>query len=287
MYPSSVQSSLPVETLELIFEHLAYNDLATVVRGNSVFHKIATRLLYRSITGLALQPKRSLILVSTLARNDLYAFFVRHIDLDWSENILTGNFLRLLHRALKRLKSLTQLNLEFSPIDNGTNFTWVLEECTFQLKSLTTSLRCDAVLARFLERQTNLTELCLRGYSPLTAFSLSEHALPRLTHLRTVFSCPRTTADFIRGRPVEIVSMSLYPRDAASSLDALLLSSRTVKRLTVMSFEIAQPDTLLNEVAIRLPNLEALHAVILMTHFTHVSPRSRVTLRRDWKGGGK
>ncbi|KAF8415758.1 hypothetical protein L210DRAFT_3555645 [Boletus edulis BED1] len=63
--------------------------------------------------------------------------------------------------------------------------------------------------------------------------------------------------------------MSLYPGDVTSSLDALLLSTRPLKRLTVMSFDIGSPAALITEISTRLPLLEALHAVVLVRHSTH------------------
>ncbi|KAF9221108.1 hypothetical protein BS17DRAFT_785922 [Gyrodon lividus] len=259
-------SRLPIETLELVLEHVSRNDLVPVLTTSSVIHKVAARVLYR--TNLSVAAKQATLLVGTLAQNDLYPPFVRQIKLDWSENILTANFLRLLNRTLKRLKHLSLLSLEFSSHDNMSNMAWFLEGCTFSLNTFMTSMRCEPLLVRFLETQNSIVEVCLRGFNPACTLPLPPHALPRLAHFRTVLSSPCVTADFVRDRPIESVSMSLCPRDAGISLDAILLSSRPVKRLTVMSFDVEQPAALVNEIATRLPGLEALHAVVLMTHYS-------------------
>lgn len=271
---------LPSETLEFVFVHLSRDDLLSILTASSFFHHLAARLLYRTLVDV--HPKRALRLLKTLVRNDFYPPLVRRFDLDWTDNILTANFLRLLHRALQRLRHLSYLGLEFSVIDNTANFAWILQGCSFSLRVFTTSIRCEPLLARFLGTQPDLVEICLRGLHPSPnlstrpsdnpCFPLAPDALPRLRHFRTVLASPDLTADFVRGRPVESVSLSLCPGDAASSLDALLLSTRPLRRLTVMSFDADAPAALIASIAARLPALEALHAVVLLQHSTHVRP---------------
>lgn len=269
-YSVSLRSVLPVETLDVIVASLLRNDLFAVIRANSLFQRIAARVLYRSVTEL--EPTRAVLLVKTLAHNDLYPPFVRHIELDWDDNYLTANFLRLLNRALRRLKHLLQLTLEFSTNDAAGNIAWVLDGCTFSLRSFTTSLCCEPTLTRFLETQSDITDLCLRGINTIETAPLASDALPHLSHFRTVLTSPKVVAEFVRGRPVESVSTSLYPGDVGSSLEALLLSSKRVKKLTVLSFEATQPDLLFKDIAMRLPWLEALHVVVLLSDgYTHVN----------------
>ncbi|KAG9312520.1 hypothetical protein JVU11DRAFT_6915 [Chiua virens] len=252
---------LPPETLELVLAHVSRSDLVSILTTCSLFHQVAARVLYRTLVDIT--PKPALRLIKTLARNDFYPQLVRRFDLEWSHNVLTANFLRLLHRTLQRLDHLTHLGLEFSAIDMTSSLAWILQGCTFSLRVFTTSMHCDPLFARFLETQRNIVEVCLRGFHPVHTFPLPPQALPRLKHFRTVLSSPHVTADFVRGRPVESVSMSLYPGDAMSSLDALLLSTRPLRRLTIMSFDVACPAALVTEISTRLPTLEALHAVNL------------------------
>lgn len=271
---------LPPETLELVLEYLSRGDLVPILTTNSLLHQIAARVLYRAL--IDIPPKRALRLIKTLARNDLYPPLVRRFDLEWNENILTGNFLRLLHRTLQRLNHLSYLGLEFSANDNPSNLAWVLQGCTFSLRVFTTSMRCEPLLARFFETQHNLVEVCLRGFNPAHTFPLPPQALPRLKHFRTVLSSPHVTADFVRGRPIESVSMPLYPDDATTSLDALLLSTRPLRRLTVMSFDIGPPATLITEISKRVPALEALHAIVLVRHSTPASPFRSIRFVRSF-----
>jgi hypothetical protein len=208
-------------------------------------------------------------LIKTLASNATYSRHVRSINLDFANNLLTANILRLLNRALQKLKSLTALILDFSQTDNAADITWIFQGCSFSLTTFTSSMRCDRSLAKFLGIQPTITELCLRGFNKEYEFALEPKALPKLEHFRTVLSYPSIIGEVLRGRPVESVSMSLYPGDVCRSLDTLLLSATAIKRLTVMSFEIDPPITLLPLIADRLPHLEAFHLVVLMTHYTH------------------
>ncbi|KAG1748183.1 hypothetical protein EDB19DRAFT_248422 [Suillus lakei] len=265
--PRLISSVLPIETLELVFNHLERRELIPVLGTNSVFHHTASRALYRNISETT--SVKALQLIKTLASNDTYSRQVRSIDLDFANNLITANILRLLNRALQRLKSLTTLILDFSQIDNSADVAWIFQDCSFSLTTFTSSMRCDRSLAKFLAMQPKITELCLRGFNKEYDFSLDRKALPKLEHFRTVLSYPSIIGEVLRGRPVESVSMSLYPGDVSTSLDTLLLSAAAIKRLTVMSFESDPPVALLPLIADRLPHLEAFHLVVLMTHYTH------------------
>ncbi|KAI9463871.1 hypothetical protein HD554DRAFT_1297695 [Boletus coccyginus] len=257
---------LPPEMLELVLGHLSRDDLVATLTTSAVLHHVAARVLYRAL--VEIPPKRALRLVQTLARNNVYPALVRRLDLDWTENILTANLLRLLHRALQRLHHLSHLALEFSLSDNTAPIAWILQNAPFSLRAFTTSMRCDPTLAAFFATQPDLVEVCIRGFTPVHAFSLPPTALPHLAHFRTVLSPPCITADFVRGRPIESVSMSLYPGDAPASLDVLLLATRPLRRLNLMSFDVGAPAALVREIARRMPGLEALHAVVLDRGFS-------------------
>ncbi|KAG2155354.1 uncharacterized protein EDB93DRAFT_1080514 [Suillus bovinus] len=263
----SISSVLPVEILELIFNHLECSELVPVLSTNSVFHNTAFRVVYRNISETS--SVKALKLIRTLAFNATYSRHVRSIDLDFASNLITANILRLLNRALRQLKSLTTLILNFSQTDNTADIAWIFQGCSFSLTTFTSSMRCDRSLAKFLAMQPKITELCLRGFNEEYDFVLEPHALPKLGHFRTVLSYPSIIGEVLRGRPVESVSMSLYSRDVCTSLDTLLLSATAIKRLTVMSFDNDPPVSLLPLIADRLPYLEAFHLVVLMTHYTH------------------
>ncbi|KAG1824704.1 uncharacterized protein BJ212DRAFT_1261215 [Suillus subaureus] len=263
----SRSSILPVEILELIFSYLERCELVPVLGSNSVFHNTASRAVYRNISETS--SVKAWRLIKTLASNATYSRHVRSIDLDFANNLITANILRLLNRALQQLKSLTTLILDFSQTDNAADIAWIFQGCSFSLATFTSSMRCDRSLAKFLAMQPTITELCLRGFNKEYDFTLEPRALPKLEHFRTVLSYPSIIGEVLRGRPVESVSMSLYPGDVCTSLDTLLLSARPIKKLTVMSFESDPPVALLPLIADRLPHLEAFHLVVLMTHYTH------------------
>jgi hypothetical protein len=276
----SITSVLPFEILELIFNHLERHELIPVLSSNSIFHNTASRAVYRNISETS--SVKALKLIKTLASNATYSRHVRSIDLDFANNLITANILRLLNRTLQQLISLTTLILDFSQTDNAADIAWIFQGCSFSLTTFTSSMRCDRSLAQFLAMQPKITELCLRGFNKEYEFALEPKALPKLEHFRTVLSYPSIVGEVLRGRPVESVSMSLYPGDVQTSLDTLLLSATAIKRLTVMSFESDPPVALLPLIADRLPHLEAFHLVVLMTHYTHVSFPPRVQLRHSF-----
>ena len=71
---------------------------------------------------------------------------------------------------------------------------------------------------------------------------------------------------------MESVSLSLFMEDGFAPLDTLRLSKREIKRLTIMSLDTTPPTVLIPEVAVRAPNLEALHIVVLMARYDEVCP---------------
>ncbi|EGN97428.1 hypothetical protein SERLA73DRAFT_169762 [Serpula lacrymans var. lacrymans S7.3] len=261
-----LSSFLPVETLDHIFRNLSREELCPVLLLNSFFHDAASRVLYRCIAELT--AKQVIILVRTLSKSDIYPPLVRELIIGLEETRVTGNFFRLLHRALQRLNAVTSLTIEFSHFDNTRELTWIFDGCVFSLKSFTTSIRSDLSLANFLGMQPDITELCLRGFQSGQPFTLPTSALPKLKSFRAVHSGPCLLTEIIRGRPIEGVSLSLYGGDTFQSLDTLLLSTSTIRRLTIMSFDTDKPNILLPEVAARLPELEALHIVVLMAQYT-------------------
>ena len=102
--------------------------------------------------------------------------------------------------------------------------------------------------------------------------------MPHLRSFRTVHAGPSIISSVVRGRPVEGVSFSMFTEDGCLPLDSLLLSACPIKRLTIMSLDqTLAPNVLLPEIARRLPQLEALHVVVLMAVFDTVSLRSHST----------
>ncbi|TFY82504.1 hypothetical protein EWM64_g1507 [Hericium alpestre] len=82
----------------------------------------------------------------------------------------------------------------------------------------------------------------------------------------------------IRGRPVQAVSLSLYPGDEYQSLAALTSSSTPIKRLTILILDNTTPSDLLPRIATHLPSLEALHIVALVAQYDPDTLRGSSTL---------
>ncbi|KZT01850.1 uncharacterized protein LAESUDRAFT_706886 [Laetiporus sulphureus 93-53] len=265
--PWHAAPALPTEILYIILQLVdSKHDLATLLRVSKLFHPIAFPALYRSIPNM--RPVRRMIAcLNTLATDASKAELVRTLVVDWSMHRVLGNLLRLLNRALKQLRFLRHLSIELSPYDNQSAQAWVFSGANFQLQTLSTSARCDEGLARFLETQPSIRELSLRGFQTNSPFILSSSALPHLISFRTVHAGIPELSTVIKGRPLEVVSISLYQGDGFAPLDTLTLASGHIKRLTLMSFEDIKPDDMLAAVACRLPQLEALYIVVLLGNY--------------------
>lgn len=267
--------SLPIELIEMITSWLRRPELLSICLTSKVLNSLGTRYLYRQVTRLdrlqTIRFLRSLTVNPDDERTLKRAAHVRSIFFDFSPCRVTANLLRLLHRALRSFVSLKSLSLEFGMQDNHYSLAWFLLDCPFQLRSFTTSIRCDDTLAAFIEGQRKLEELVLRGFQTTSPFVLSPEALPRLNAFRTVHAGVPVLKQVMTGRPIEAVSLSLFQEDMFEPLDTLLLSVTQVKRLTIMSLGDTPPDLLLPEISARLPGLEALHIVVLMARYTYVS----------------
>ncbi|KAI0667404.1 hypothetical protein C8Q78DRAFT_1052897 [Trametes maxima] len=261
--------AFPVELQDLVFQELELSDLAPVLRVNSHVHAIALRILYRIIPELPI--RRCVACLKILCANPASAVLVRKLSVDWSGHRVVSNLFRLLRETLTHLTSLRHLSIELSPQDNHYSLAWVLHGCRSRLRTLGTSIRCDPQLAEVLETQPELLELCLRGFQTKQPFTLTESAMPLLKMFRAVHAGPAVITSVVRGRPLEGISLSMFIEDGFLPLDALLLSSRPIKRLTIMSLDNTPPNILLPEIANRLPELEALHVVVLMAMFDRVS----------------
>ena len=68
-----------------------------------------------------------------------------------------------------------------------------------------------------------------------------------------------------------MASIPLFPSFATEALQALAMSTRPIRRLSVMSFDPSADESLLAVIAKEFPDLEALHIVILLTEYSNVS----------------
>lgn len=277
---SSVRSTLPTELLNLIFSRVSCRELSCLARTNSAFYAVAIRLLYHDLKSLSTRQYIHCFLA--LTRNSSLPPLVRSLELDWQSLKPSQNLYRLLHSVLKSLASLKSLNFDLPKHHSPT---WVLDGCTFSLRQFTTSLHCKAPLARFLESQPGIVELTLRGlqndcssinpfhiFSPnadirplLTDFELRPGSLPSLVLFNAVHAGPPVIRTIADGRSMRAVSVPLFPRHAMATLNALTLTSGSIRRLSLISFDPDAPAFLFAQLVGRFPRLEALHVVLLMT----------------------
>ncbi|KAK2462180.1 hypothetical protein APHAL10511_005812 [Amanita phalloides] len=277
---TSVCSRLPTELLSLVFSCVSSRDLASVARTNSAFYATAICVLYNDLKSLS--ARQWIRCFHSLTKNTSLPPLVRSLDIDWQLLKPTHNLYRLLHTVLRSLTSLRLLHLDFPKHHSPT---WLLDGCTFLLRSFTTSLHCKASLARFLESQPGIVELTLRGFQNCTSsmnpfhilsadidfqplstdFELKPGALPSLALFNAVHAGPPVIRTVAGGRPVRAVSVPLFRRCTTETLDALTLTSGTIRRMSLISFDPDAPAFLFAQLVERFPRLEALHVVLLMT----------------------
>ncbi|KAK7460563.1 hypothetical protein VKT23_009284 [Stygiomarasmius scandens] len=286
---------LPRETIHLVFSFVdSREDLSNLALASRALHSIATSVLYRSLS--LEKPRESILCLRTLSRDLRLPTLVRSFEIRWTWTKPSANLHQLVHRVLERMTLLTSLSIEvhadFHP--------WKLNECTFSLTRFSSSSRCDTSLVEFLEKQSNIEDLTLRGFNSDPSeftfrsssfnlnpnpvpFPISDTALPKLSRLRAIHAGPATVSRLIDGRPLKQVSMPLYADCVHRSLDALELSSARIERLNVISFDPEAPDYLLGEIAKRLPDLEALHVVILLAQSSEAALINSSPALRNFK----
>ncbi|KAF7973795.1 hypothetical protein HWV62_14154 [Athelia sp. TMB] len=250
---------LPVEVLDQIVDLSSRADQACFLRINPTFNAIARRLLYRSIS-IELSHK-CITLLRTLSgsRSKLYSHLVHTLDiiLKNSRSHPIGNFARLLNRALQSLANLTTLSAPGHPLQ-------ICKGCTFSLKNLSAECRVDPELGAFLALHPSIDELCIRGGPGMQDgyMCLPSSILPNLSAVRLLIPDPALLRSLVHGRPVRHTSVIIL-QSFLPYVEALALSAVPVERVSMMFFECPNPSELLIAAAKLLPEIEALHVVIL------------------------
>ncbi|KAJ3872068.1 hypothetical protein F5051DRAFT_422288 [Lentinula edodes] len=296
VFPPSPYPTLPIEILDSVLRCVqSRDDIRNVAISNKHLSAVAVRVLYHTIR--LVKPMESVKCLRILSQNTRMALLVRSLDIHWPFiSYPTRNMYTLAIRALCNTTLLNTLS-----IDGPTDFhPWDLSECSFQLKKFSASFPYDDSLIRFLEAQPSLLDLTLRGFNSdpakfslnlstfnlnpnPTPFSLSPGALPRLSRLRAIHAGPDIIASILEGRPVTQVSMPLYADCVYRSLHVLNMSSEPIERLNIISFDPNAPVYLLDEIASRLPNLEALHIVILLAQCSEALLEALVPALKKFK----
>jgi F-box domain len=200
-------TSIPVDVLREILEHVDKKDLPALCRVNKIFCSCSQDVLYRKLYG----DER---VVQTLAQSTDLARRVRWFTTSWK---CPG-----LAMALRNISSLRILELGYYDYDDLS----ILDGCTFKLDSFKTSLPYSESLQQFLISQPSITHVVFyRNYEPLLL--LDKRCLPNLTR---VGAHPSWLSILIPGRPVKEVRMR-----SASGIDLSLftLSTTSIQKLRI------------------------------------------------------
>ena len=277
---------LPAEVVDNILQFLSQSELISLLPTNKSLYPISARRLYHSISIHCVW--QSVAFFQAALNNPSIPPLVRSLDIDVSDSCPLRSFYLLFHKVLQRLPGLVTLLLDFpkshSPL-------WIFHDCTFSLKSFTTSMLCTLSLALFLDTQPNITHLTLRGFQnnnvsilpflslPVSVtttegqpFKLKPTSLPKLTHFNAIHAGSSVIQAVVEDRPVEVVSIPLFPLFSMDSLLALKYSSVPMRRLSLISFDPDAPKFLFQVLSDGFVHLEALHVVFLMTDYTKVCP---------------
>ncbi|KDR72978.1 hypothetical protein GALMADRAFT_252348 [Galerina marginata CBS 339.88] len=278
----ALRPRLPVEILDIVFSFLSLNSLKPLLVANSFISTLSTRHIYHTVE--VDRPASIVKFLCTVLGNPKLPKLIRSLKLCIGQSLPISNFYTLLHRVLRLTTRLSALTIELpkshSPL-------WIFDGCTFRLKQFSSTIICRRPLAAFLETQSHITDLTLRGYQsdsifmpfidPLPPsmlvpssdmFILAPEALPVLKSFNAVHADACIVQAVVQDRPVEIVSIPLFPEMSIAALDAILMSSAPLKRLSIISFDPAPPALLFEALAKRFDQLEALHLVMLMAEYS-------------------
>jgi len=155
-----LRSKLPVEIIDMILQDLGPRHLQPLLTVNSFFYSITLQQLYRTI--VLHSPTNSINrLFRTLLWNPSLPPLVRASHVKFETVSPTRNLYLLSHSVLLRLSALASLTIElprqYSPM-------WIFEGWTFKLTQFRTSHHCRLPPARFLDSQSGITDLMLRGF---------------------------------------------------------------------------------------------------------------------------
>ena len=201
--------AIPVDVLLEILRHVDKPDIATLCRVNKIVGSCSQNVLYREIL------YRDWRVLPTLARSTDLARRVRSFQNSGDHPGLTV--------AMRNMSSLRRLDLH--RIDDVS----ILDGCTFKLDSFDTTFPNSESLQRFLNSQTSLTNLIIRGdYKPFPPFD--ERCLPNLTRVKAL---PSWLVILIPGRPVREIDMDPPHRIDPIDLSFFTLSTTPIQKLQI------------------------------------------------------
>ncbi|TBU25096.1 hypothetical protein BD311DRAFT_765291 [Dichomitus squalens] len=205
--------ALPPDACSLIAEYVAdsRSTLVNLCTVSKQFQVAAERAIYNT---LYLRGHDTTISVcDVLSRTPRVAMLVTALSVydaedsdDESDFQPEDGYWQVLHQALKRTAYLRSLDLYFNTGDPPDK-AWILDECTFQLRTFHCGLVWDDHLATFLSTQPYLSDLFIADYPESAAEVMAPPIvpsdstfLPKLSILECTFS--EAAVSLVPGRPV-------------------------------------------------------------------------------------
>ncbi|KZP31364.1 hypothetical protein FIBSPDRAFT_1037806 [Athelia psychrophila] len=240
-------NDIPIDVLFSILDLTHPADLPALCRVNKELQCHASAILYRNLT-----PAQGNIIdiCGTLCRSPHLALRVKHFTVTlYAASLLVRDDYTLVAQTLRCLVNLQSLVFFFYGTDS-----WMLEHCTFKLRSFHSTLDTNTTLLSFLRTQSELTTLNLQA--DVHNHQLPLPFLPNLTHIDAPFSW---VSQLVPGRPVE--EMQIYEQQARPHLPThnisfLSLSTSPMRRLIIGSPSLRALPT--REVHRLLPDIETL-----------------------------
>jgi hypothetical protein len=226
----TTMSTIPVDVLREILEHVRKADLATLCRVNKICCSCSQDVLYRDIG-------RKTHITPTLARSTDLARRVRSFECYQSCPELP--------KALRNMSSLRRLEL-------WGVYASVLDKCTFKLDSFTCNFPYSESLQKFLNSQSSLTEFSSSSHFKYP-LSSEDTFLPNLTRVRAERCWVRI---LIPGRPVREVRVVKRYKDSSIDFSIFTLSTTPIRKLQI-GYDVLYPTPVSHLESI-FPSLEHL-----------------------------
>jgi hypothetical protein len=229
-------TSIPVDILLVILDHLDQGDLAKICLLNKICCSCSQDILYRDLY----YPNN--LVCDTLAQSTHLARRVR------SFTIRNGH--PELAQALRNMTCLRSLALW--SVDDFSN---VLDGCTFSLDTFTCGFPYDESLLKFLQSQPSLREAHFWKYLCFPeSLDVEPTCLPNLTRVTAHYTW---LPHIVPSRPVSEVHAFGYPRDRSPvDFGFHTLSTVSIKKLTISYFLLfPNPERLLASIFPSLTHL--------------------------------
>ena len=207
-------TSIPIDVLRLILEHVSEVDLLAICLVNKICCSCSQDVLYRNIQ-VHIFPKSTRI-CQCLAQSTHLARRVRSFAISINEPELRG--------ALHNMTLLRNLSLPgFTDLN-------ILDGCTFKLVSFQCYVLESQPLHRFLDSQPSLTDITLAAFSHCFP-DFSATCLPNLTRVTANFSW---LPQLIPNRPVsEVTSFGSTDGEESVDFSFFTLSTVPIQKFTV------------------------------------------------------